>query len=75
MVRRGHPVTYYDVEGVTIKFARRRAENSGLPMEFAHSKDALAAIAQKRRFDTIFAFDVLEHLPDLPGELDSCHRS
>jgi len=70
MARRGHPVTYYDVEGVTMRFARRRAENAGLPMEFTHSKDALAAIARKRRFDTIFAFDVLEHLPDLPGELD-----
>jgi len=70
MARRGHPVTYYDVEGVTMRFARRRAENAGLVMDFTHSKDALAAIAQKRRFDTIFAFDVLEHLPDLPGELD-----
>jgi len=29
----------------------------------------LAAAAQKRGLDTIFSFDVLEHLPDLPGEL------
>lgn len=69
LARRGHPVTYFDVEGVTMKFAQKRAQQHGLAMEIVRSKDELKAAAQKRGFDTIFSFDVLEHLPDLPGEL------
>jgi len=69
LARRGHPVTYFDVEGVTMKFAQKRAQQHGLKIDFARTKDDLRAAAQKRGFDTIFSFDVLEHLPDLPGEL------
>ena len=69
LARRGHPVTYYDVAGKTMEFARRRAQQRGLTMEFARSKNDLAAAAQQHGFDTVFSFDVLEHLPDLPGEL------
>lgn len=69
LARRGHPVMYFDVEGVTMKFAQKRAQQHGLTMEIARSKEELKAAAQKRGFDTIFSFDVLEHLPDLPGEL------
>ena len=38
-------------------------------MEFFSTKEALAQAARQRGFDTVFSFDVLEHLPDLPGEL------
>jgi len=38
-----------------------------LDVAFCHTKEAL--LASKQRFDTVFSFDVLEHLPDLPGEL------
>jgi 2-polyprenyl-3-methyl-5-hydroxy-6-metoxy-1,4-benzoquinol methylase len=69
LARRGHRVAYYDVEGVTMRFARHRAERQGLAIEFFHTKEALAAAARAQRFDTVFSFDVLEHLPDLPGEL------
>jgi len=69
LARRGHPVTYFDVEGVTMRFARTRAQQHGLTMNFARTKDDLKAAAQQHGFDTIFSFDVLEHLPDLPGEL------
>lgn len=69
LARRGHAATYFDVEGVTMKFARTRAQQHGLKIEFARTKDDLKAIAQRHGFDTIFSFDVLEHLPDLPGEL------
>jgi 2-polyprenyl-3-methyl-5-hydroxy-6-metoxy-1,4-benzoquinol methylase len=70
LARRGHRVVYYDVEGESMKFARQRAESQGLAMEFFHSKERLAAWArQSGGFDTVFSFDVLEHLPDLPGEL------
>lgn len=69
LARRGHAAVYFDVEGETMKFARRRAQRQGLSVEFLHSKDDLAATAQRRRLDTVFSFDVLEHLPDLPGEL------
>jgi 2-polyprenyl-3-methyl-5-hydroxy-6-metoxy-1,4-benzoquinol methylase len=70
VARRGLPATYYDVEGVTMRFAMDRAQRSGFPVQFAHTKEELAAAAKKRGFDTVFAFDVLEHIPDLPGELD-----
>ena len=69
LARRGHRAAYYDVEGVTMRFARHRAERQGLAIDFLHTKDALAAAARQHGFDTIFSFDVLEHLPDLPGEL------
>jgi len=69
LARRAHPVTYFDVEGVTMRFARTRAQQHGLTMNFARTKDDLKAAAQQHGFDTIFSFDVLEHLPDLPGEL------
>ena len=70
LARRGHRTTYYDVEGVTMRFARQRAANQGLTIEFFHTKDALAQYASVNGFDTVFSFDVLEHLPDLPGELN-----
>jgi 2-polyprenyl-3-methyl-5-hydroxy-6-metoxy-1,4-benzoquinol methylase len=69
LARRGHPVTYCDVEGVTMRFARQRAQRFGLAMDFFSTKEGLLAAAHKKGFDTIFSFDVLEHLPDLPGEL------
>ena len=69
LARRGHPVTYFDVQGVTMKFARTRAQQHGLTINFAGTKDDLKVAAQGHGFDTIFSFDVLEHLPDLPGEL------
>jgi 2-polyprenyl-3-methyl-5-hydroxy-6-metoxy-1,4-benzoquinol methylase len=70
LARRGHPATYYDVDGVTMRFARRRAEQQKIAVEFLCRKEDLQSSARKRSFDTIFSFDVLEHLPDLPGELD-----
>jgi 2-polyprenyl-3-methyl-5-hydroxy-6-metoxy-1,4-benzoquinol methylase len=70
LARRGHSVAYYDVEGETMKFARQRAERQGLDVKFFHAKDDLAAFARSGGFDTVFSFDVLEHLPDLPGELN-----
>src|SRR5262249_14529331 len=69
LARRGHRAAYYDVEGVTMRFARHRAERQRLTIDFFHTKDALAASARERGYDTVFSFDVLEHLPDLPGEL------
>jgi 2-polyprenyl-3-methyl-5-hydroxy-6-metoxy-1,4-benzoquinol methylase len=69
LARRGHPVTYFDVDGVTMRFARQRAQQHGLNIQFAKTKDELRAAAGQHGFDTIFSFDVLEHLPDLAGEL------
>ena len=68
LARLGHAVMYYDVEGRSMEFARRRARQRGLRLEFARSKEELVA-ARERGFDTVFSFDVLEHLPDLAGEL------
>jgi 2-polyprenyl-3-methyl-5-hydroxy-6-metoxy-1,4-benzoquinol methylase len=68
-VARRDRAVYYDVEGETMRFARERSRQRSLPIEFFHTKEDLAAAGKKRRFDTIFSLDVLEHLPDLPGEL------
>jgi 2-polyprenyl-3-methyl-5-hydroxy-6-metoxy-1,4-benzoquinol methylase len=69
LARRGHRVAYYDVEGVTMRFARQRAEHQGLAIDFFQAKSELAEAARQSGFDTVFSFDVLEHMPDLPGEL------
>jgi SAM-dependent methyltransferase len=69
-VARTYRAVYYDVEGETMRFARARASQRNLPIEFFHAKEDLAAAGKKRGFDTIFSLDVLEHLPDLPGELN-----
>jgi 2-polyprenyl-3-methyl-5-hydroxy-6-metoxy-1,4-benzoquinol methylase len=69
LARRGHTAIYFDVDGTSMRFARHRAERQKLAVEFFHSKDDLAVSAKQRGLDTIFSFDVLEHLPDLPGEL------
>jgi len=69
LARRGHPAAYYDVDGVSASFAKWRSKRRGLDVKFFHSKEPLAAAANQRRFDTVFSLDVLEHLPDLPGEL------
>ena len=70
LARRGHPAAYFDVDGATMKFARHRAQRLGLAVDFFSAKPALAEAARRRRFDTVFSFDVLEHIPDLAGELD-----
>ena len=70
VARRGLPATYYDLEGVTMEFAMDRARRTGLAVKFSHSKTELTSAAKTRGFDTVFAFDVLEHIPDLPGELE-----
>jgi 2-polyprenyl-3-methyl-5-hydroxy-6-metoxy-1,4-benzoquinol methylase len=69
LAARGHAVTYYDVEGQSMNFARWRATHRSVEVEFLSTKEDLAASARRRGFDTVFSFDVLEHLPDLPGEL------
>jgi 2-polyprenyl-3-methyl-5-hydroxy-6-metoxy-1,4-benzoquinol methylase len=67
LARRGHPATYYDVEGQSAKFAQYRARKQQLDVKFRFSKETLAA---NGKFDTIFSLDVLEHIPDLQAELD-----
>jgi 2-polyprenyl-3-methyl-5-hydroxy-6-metoxy-1,4-benzoquinol methylase len=70
LARRGQRAAHYDVEGVTMRFARQRASRLGLAIDFFSTKSALAQAASQQGFDTVFSFDVLEHLPDLPGELN-----
>ncbi len=70
LARRGHPAVYFDVDGVTMRFARYRAQRQNLKVQFTVSKEQIREAAALHGFDTVFAFDVLEHMPDLPGELD-----
>jgi 2-polyprenyl-3-methyl-5-hydroxy-6-metoxy-1,4-benzoquinol methylase len=64
LAARGHRATYFDVDGETLRFARWRAQQRSLTIDFATAKEEL-----RPGLDTIFSFDVLEHVPDLPGEL------
>jgi 2-polyprenyl-3-methyl-5-hydroxy-6-metoxy-1,4-benzoquinol methylase len=70
LARRGHRAAYYDVDGVSKRFAQFRAARYALTVQFASTKEELRRIAHAAPFDTIFSFDVLEHIPDLAGELD-----
>jgi 2-polyprenyl-3-methyl-5-hydroxy-6-metoxy-1,4-benzoquinol methylase len=68
--RRGCSAVYYDVPGETARFASWRAQQQGLTLAVSHSKEELLALVQRDgAFDSITSFDVLEHLPDLRGEL------
>jgi 2-polyprenyl-3-methyl-5-hydroxy-6-metoxy-1,4-benzoquinol methylase len=69
LAARQHRVAYYDVDGETMRFAMYRAQQRGLNLHFFHSKVELGRAAASEGFDTIFALDVLEHIPDLQGEL------
>lgn len=69
LARRGHPATYFDVEGESMKFATQRAQQQGFTVKFLRRKDDLIRTARERGFATVYSLDVLEHLPDLPGEL------
>src|ERR1700742_4307354 len=53
-----------------MRFAYERAQRQNLAIDFFHLKNELAEAGHQQGFDTVFSFDVLEHLPDLPGELN-----
>jgi 2-polyprenyl-3-methyl-5-hydroxy-6-metoxy-1,4-benzoquinol methylase len=67
LARRGLNVTYFDVPGATRNFAEQRAKSAKLDLRFSSTKEDIAAAGP---YDTITTLDVLEHLPDLAGELD-----
>ena len=64
----GHEVTFADLRGQPIKFARWRAERHGLTSQcnWVEGKPTLALC---RQIDAIILIDVLEHLPDWPEVL------
>jgi 2-polyprenyl-3-methyl-5-hydroxy-6-metoxy-1,4-benzoquinol methylase len=68
LARLGHRTTYYDLDGTTKQFAAWRAAREALNLEFLSDRNLLAASAGK--FDTVISLDVLEHMPDIAGELD-----
>jgi 2-polyprenyl-3-methyl-5-hydroxy-6-metoxy-1,4-benzoquinol methylase len=71
LARRGHEVTYFDVPGKSREFAEWKAQREGLTLRFLSEKDELRAEAAERGgYDTILSLDVLEHMPDLKGELE-----
>jgi len=69
LARRGHSAVYFDVGGETMGFALHRATKFRLPLECICDRNTLAESATKNKFDTIYALDVLEHIPDLANEL------
>ncbi len=66
----GHDVTFFDLPGYTNTFAQRMLEASGTRVERVTDPEALPEAA----FDAIVCLDVLEHVPDMPAELDRLRR-
>ena len=67
LARAGYRVTYYDLPGVTSRFARFRFEREGLGDAITFVEDAEAL--GERRFDAIVSIEVLEHLADPVGTM------
>ena len=65
LARRGMAVTYLDVPGKSREYAEWKAARENASLEFTSRKEEIAG----REFDTVVSLDVLEHLPDLAGEL------
>ncbi|MBI2682647.1 MAG: class I SAM-dependent methyltransferase [Acidobacteriales bacterium] len=71
LARRGLDVTYYDVPGKSREYAEWEAARRKANLRFLSSKEELQTeVAARGKFDTILTLDVLEHLPDLRGELE-----
>jgi 2-polyprenyl-3-methyl-5-hydroxy-6-metoxy-1,4-benzoquinol methylase len=72
LTRAGYRVTYFDVPGVTSRFARFCFEREGLA-------DRIALINRaedlpEEGFDAILSIEVLEHLPDPVGTMERFFR-
>jgi 2-polyprenyl-3-methyl-5-hydroxy-6-metoxy-1,4-benzoquinol methylase len=71
LARSGCAVTYFDVPGRSCDYAGWNAQRSGLTLTFTSRKEEIMAeVAARGKYDTILSLDVLEHLPDLGGELE-----
>lgn len=64
-------VIYCDVNPINRDFVRYRAEQLGLSQKITFCVE----IATKETFETIIAFDVLEHLPDPSKQLLQFHQA
>jgi SAM-dependent methyltransferase len=67
LVRAGYRVTYFDLPGITSRFARFRFEREGLADEIAvvDREDDL----REHSFDAVVSIEVLEHLSDPVGAM------
>ncbi len=64
-------VIYYDINPVNRNFVQYRVDQLGLGKKIICSPEA----PLEETFDTIFAFDVLEHIPDPSKQLLQFHKS
>lgn len=73
LASKGHRVTYFELPGLSERFARRLFEKRGAAIPMLTDPGALP----KDGYDAITCFDVLEHVPDPPAivrNLAACLR-
>jgi len=71
LARLGASVTGIDPSPENIETARRHAQGQGLAIDYLVGTSGDLA-AEGRRFDCVIALEVIEHVPDVPGFLQSC---
>jgi len=73
LAQRGHRVWYFDLPGVTARFARFRFEQARLASDITVLESVQEIPCEA--FDAVVCIEVLEHLPDPPDALRAIHRA
>ena len=73
LARAGARVVGIDPSGETLKVARAHAKRLGLDIEYRAG--FAEKLAERNRYDLVFAVDVLEHVDDLEASLDAAIRA
>lgn len=73
LARAGAIVTGVDPSAATLRLARAHARQLGLSIDYRHG--FAEDLRERRRYDAVFAVDVLEHVEDLEATLRAAIRA
>ncbi|MEI8295233.1 MAG: bifunctional 2-polyprenyl-6-hydroxyphenol methylase/3-demethylubiquinol 3-O-methyltransferase UbiG [Alphaproteobacteria bacterium] len=71
LTRLGAKVTGIDASAESIAVANAHAETMGLAIDYRHTT-AEALVDTGKRYDVVLALEIIEHVADVPGFLESC---